>query len=40
MKDQAGAEITVGCRVAEVDFGYGDGVVESVTVRSGARHAT
>ena len=32
MKDQAGTEIVVGCRVAEVDFSYGDGIVESVTV--------
>ena len=32
MKDQAGETITVGCRVAEVDFSYGDGVVESVEV--------
>ena len=32
MKDQAGAEIVVGCRVAEANFSYGDGLVESVTV--------
>ena len=32
MKDKAGNEITVGCRVAEADFAFGDGVVESVTV--------
>ena len=25
-------EITVGCRVAEVDFSYGDGLVESIAV--------
>ena len=30
--DKAGAKIAVGCRVTEVDFSYGDGVVESVTV--------
>ena len=30
--DKAGAEITVGCRVAEVDLDFGDGVVESVEV--------
>ena len=30
--DKAGTEITVGCRVAEADFSFGDGVVESVTV--------
>ena len=24
--------ITVGCRVAEADFSYGDGTVESITV--------
>ena len=32
MKDKAGAEITVGCRVAEADFGFGDGTVESIEV--------
>ena len=32
MKDQAGVEITVGCRVAEADFAFGDGGVESITV--------
>ena len=32
MKDQAGVEITVGCRVAEADFAFGDGGVESLTV--------
>ena len=32
MKDKAGADIAVGCRVAEADFSYGDGVVESITV--------
>lgn len=32
MKDKAGTEITVGCRVAEASFGYGDGEVESVEV--------
>jgi hypothetical protein len=32
MKDKAGIVITVDCRVAEADFSYGDGTVESVTV--------
>ena len=32
MLDKAGATITVGCKVAEADMGYGDGVVESITV--------
>ena len=32
MLDSAGAEITVGCRVAEIHFGFGDGVVESIDV--------
>ena len=32
MKDSAGAEITVGCRVAEAHFSFGDGTVESVKV--------
>ena len=32
MKDKAGTDIVVGCRVAEADLSYGDGVVESVTV--------
>ena len=32
MKDHAGAEIVVGCRVAEADFSFGDGVVESIVV--------
>ena len=32
MMDQAATEITVGCRVAEADFSFGDGVVESVKV--------
>ena len=32
MKDKAGTEITVGCRVAETDLGFGDGTVESVEV--------
>ena len=31
MKDKAGIDIAVGCRVAEADFGYGDGTVESIT---------
>ena len=30
--DKAGVEITVGCRVAEADFTFGDGLVESITV--------
>ena len=34
MKDKAGIDIAVGCRVAEADFGYGDGTVESITVPS------
>ena len=34
MKDKAGAEITVGCRVTECDMGYGVGVVESIAVRT------
>ena len=32
MKDKAGTDIVVGCRVTEADFGFGDGVVESITV--------
>jgi hypothetical protein len=32
MEDSAGTKIAVGCRVAEVDFSFGDGLVESVTV--------
>ena len=32
MKDKAGTVITVGCRVAEADFTFGDGTVESITV--------
>ena len=32
MKDQAGTDIVVGCRVAEANLSYGDGLVESVTV--------
>ena len=32
MKDKSGADITVGCKVAEADFSYGDGIVESITV--------
>ena len=32
MMDKAGAEIAVGCRVAEADFSFGDGVVESIEV--------
>ena len=32
VKDKAGTEIAVGCRVAEADFSFGDGVVESITV--------
>ena len=32
MKDKAGIVITVDCRVAEVDFSFGDGTVESITV--------
>ena len=32
MKDKDGVEITVGCRVAEADFSFGDGKVESITV--------
>ena len=36
MKDKAGTEITVGCRVAETDLGFGDGTVESVEVPAGA----
>ena len=40
MKDQAGSVITVGCRVAEADDGFGDGTVESITVPvGGAIHA-
>ena len=34
MKDKAGVEITVGCRVLEADFDYGDGTVESIEVPS------
>ena len=36
MKDQAGSEITVGCRVTEADDDFGDGTVESITVPVGA----
>ena len=32
MKDKSGADITVGCKVAEADFSYGDGILESITV--------
>ena len=32
MNDRDVAEIVVGCRVVEADFGYGEGVVESVEV--------
>ena len=32
MKDQAGVDITVGCKVAEADFSYGDSIVESIAV--------
>ena len=32
LKDKSGTEIVVGCRVAEADFDFGDGVVESVEV--------
>ena len=32
MKDRAGADIKLGFRVAEADFSYGDGVVQSITV--------
>ena len=32
LTDKGGEEIRIGCRVAEADFSYGDGVVESITV--------
>ena len=32
MEDKAGTVITVGCRVAEADFSFSDGTVESITV--------
>ena len=32
MRDSADEEIRVGSRVTEVDFGYGDGIVESIEV--------
>ena len=32
MKDKAGTDIVVGCRVTEADFGFGDGIVESISV--------
>ena len=32
MLDSAGSEIVVGCRVAEIHLGFGDGTVESITV--------
>ena len=32
MIDRAGTEITVGCRVAEADFSFGDGTVMSIKV--------
>ena len=34
MKDKAGTEIKVGCRVAEADFDFGDGTVMSISVPS------
>ena len=34
LRDSAGEAITVGCRVAECDFSFGDGLVESVEVPS------
>ena len=38
LTDKAGAEIKIVCRVAEADFSFGDGVVESISVpcRDGA----
>ena len=36
MKDQAGSEITVSCRVTEADDDFGGGTVESITVPVGA----
>ena len=32
LTDKGGEEIRIGCRVAEADFSYGDGAVESITV--------